>query len=133
MFTRLFRFHCTPPCTPLYSSVLNDLVLTFAIYSSAHAEIQVFMCHKYDKLFTFRCVEVEGGGRLKGVLNSLMLNVVIMILKRIEKNFTARRLSPNVNCVELEINNNVVSSDHQVAYPIYNGNSSEQRKYETYF
>ena len=75
----------------------------------------------------------RGGGRLKGVLNSLMLNVVIMILNRIEKNFTARRLFPNVNCVELEINNNVISSDHQVAYPIYNGNSSEQRKYETYF
>ena len=41
-------------------------------------------------------MEVEGGGRLKGVLNSLMLNVVIMILNRIEKNFTARRLSHNV-------------------------------------
>ena len=77
MFTRLFRFHCTPLCTPLYSSVLNDLVLTFAIYSWAHAEIQVFMCHKYDKLFTFRCGEVEGGGgRLKGVLNSLILKGV---------------------------------------------------------
>ena len=42
-----------------------------------------------------------------------------MILNRIEKNFTARRLSSNVNCVELEQNNNVISSDHQVAYPIF--------------